>query len=347
MKIKINMKPGLKKFLTASVSVIMVGMVLTTAFNPTIVFSLMTYVKIIGYSLFYGLSLWYGNAYLVGFISKKYVDWNKLPLKSFLITSVTVLIYSSAATVLINYIWVVVILRHTYSDFIEYQMSSMITEIIVAVFITTFFYAIKFFKSWKEVLINEEQLKNEAISLRYEALKNQVNPHFLFNSLNTLTNIVQTDPDLAVKFIKQLSEIYRYVLEQKDTELVDLDTEMKFVQSYLYLLQIRFSEKLILDVRVTENLNYKVIPISIQILLENAVKHNEISSENPLKISIFIDESNNLVVKNNLQTKSTINDSTQIGLSNLKSRYEYLTGKTFEIIKTDEEFIVKLPLINK
>ena len=344
---KISLKSNLKKLLIAVVCVITIGMALTTAFSPSEVYPLKVYIKIIGYSLLLGLTLWYGNAYFISLVSKKYVDWKKKPGKSLLVTLITVFVFSSINTVFVNYLWVSVILGNTYADFIQYQISSVVTEIVVSIFLTTIFYAIKFFKSWKEAVINEEQLKKEAISLRYEALKNQVNPHFLFNSLNTLTNIVQTDPDLATKFIKQLSEIYRYVLEQKDVEFVDLSKEMNFVKSYIYLQEIRFAEKLKVNVQVPENVNFKVIPISIQILVENAVKHNEISTDKPLEISIFIDEFENLIVKNNLQPKSTIIDSTQTGLQNLKSRYEYLSGKTFEIIKTNEYFIVKLPLIRK
>ena len=184
--------------------------------------------------------------------------------------------------------------------------------------------------------------------MQYEALKNQVNPHFLFNSLNVLTSLVESDTEKSVKFIKQLSEVYRYVLEQKDKELVTVETEMKFVESYIFLQKIRYNKNLffIKDPEISgigENL--KIIPLSLQILVENAIKHNVISTEQPLTIEITFENNEYLIIKNNLQKRSTVNGSGNIGLNNIRSRYEYLSDKEFEVIEDSVSFMVKIPLI--
>ena len=138
--------------------------------------------------------------------------------------------------------------------------------------------AIMFFKNWKEAAVQQEKLKREQLALQYETLKSQVNPHFLFNNLNSLTSLISSNPDKAIEFVKKLSEVYRYVLDQKDQELVALDTELKFLESYIFLQKIRFGTNLDVQINVSAK-NFKVIPLSVQMLVENAIKHNEIKQD--------------------------------------------------------------------
>jgi LytS/YehU family sensor histidine kinase len=216
-----------------------------------------------------------------------------------------------------------------------------ITAIIVATI-----YSRQFFKSWREVVVNEERLKREAIELQYKALKNQVNPHFLFNSLNTLSSLVYQNQETAVKFIKQLSDVYRYVLEHKDNELVEVAEEISFVKKYVYLQKIRFGDNLKIEIDVPDKINSVVAPLSLQMLVENAIKHNITSADKPLTIEV-LSENGYIIVKNKLQRKSIVKDFGGIGLDNIRSRYKFLTDKEPVVEETTDEFIVKIPLIEK
>lgn len=189
-------------------------------------------------------------------------------------------------------------------------------------------------------------LQKENLQSQYDVLKQQVNPHFLFNSLNVLTSLIKLEPDLAEKFSEQLSKVYRYVLENKDNELVDLNTELNFLDAYIFLLNIRFVGKLNVNLNVPEENRYdKIIPLAMQLLIENAIKHNVMSKQNPLVIDIFIDKENCLNVINNLQERPSQIVSTGVGLKNILNRYKLLdlSIPTFE--KTKNQFIAKIQLI--
>jgi LytS/YehU family sensor histidine kinase len=204
----------------------------------------------------------------------------------------------------------------------------------------------QFLQSWRQAEINAEKLKAAHISSQFETLKNQVNPHFLFNSLNVLTNLVYDDQDTAAKFIKQLSQVYRYVLESKDRNLVSLKIELEFVDSFIFLQKMRFGESLHVSINVPEDMRMHLVPpLAIQMLLENAIKHNIVSKNNPLNIDLYI-EKNVLVVKNNLQRKNIIpEESSGIGLKNIAERYNYLTNLEVKVLEQDGLYMVKLPLI--
>ena len=206
--------------------------------------------------------------------------------------------------------------------------------------------SVSFFKSWREAVINEEKLKRESIALQYKALKNQVNPHFLFNSLNTLTSLVYQNPDTAVKFIKQLSDIYRYILEHEADELVSVKDEIEFVKKYTFLQQIRFGDNLKVNFSTENGKDKYIVPASVQMLVENAIKHNIVSSEDNLIIDILT-EGDYIVVRNNLQRKSAVKDSGGIGLGNIRSRYGFLTDNKLITEENDKEFVVKLPVLTK
>ena len=200
-----------------------------------------------------------------------------------------------------------------------------------------------FFKNWKEAAVQQEKLKREQLALQYETLKSQVNPHFLFNNLNSLTSLISTNPEKAIDFVKQLSEVYRYVLDQKDQELVALETELKFLESYIFLQKIRFETNLNVQIDVNAG-KFKVIPLSVQMLVENAIKHNEISDKNPLQIRIFSTDDNYLIVENRLQKKAGTEGSGS-GIQNIKDRYEFFTDKKVTISENTEKFKVSIPLL--
>jgi LytS/YehU family sensor histidine kinase len=196
-----------------------------------------------------------------------------------------------------------------------------------------------------ESIKNEEKLKQENLVSKYEALKNQVNPHFLFNSLNTLTGIVEKDNKMATLYIKKLSDIYRYVLEQKDKETVKISEELNFVEDYIYLQKMRYGDGLTFVANIVDK-DGQVAPLALQILIENAVKHNIISDDQPLKIEL-LEEDGYYVIKNNLQKKKTIKQNAQTGLDNLYKRYEFLSSRKVEIEEKANEFTVRLPMIKE
>ena len=190
------------------------------------------------------------------------------------------------------------------------------------------------------------KLQKENLQSQFEVLKQQVNPHFLFNSLNVLTSLIKVDPDLAESFTERLSKVYRYVLENKEKDLVSLGSELEFLRSYLFLLEIRFLNKIIVDLRIDRSyFDYRILPIAIQLLIENAVKHNVFSREEPLHIHIYVDDSRQLNIINNLHERKTKIGSMGVGLENINRRYTLVTDRKPEFIKTGGQFIARLPLL--
>jgi two-component system LytT family sensor kinase len=199
---------------------------------------------------------------------------------------------------------------------------------------------------WKKSLVEAERLRRENIQSQLDILKSQVNPHFLFNSLNTLSSLVHENPDLSVEFIQKLSKTYRYVLEIKDRELISLEEEMECVHAYLFLLRIRFEDALEVEIDIPDPwLQHHVAPLSVQTLLENAIKHNVAARKRPLRIRIHVDAQERLVVVNNLQPKEQNGDSTGTGLANIQARYQLLVRKEVTITRTADQFSVAIPLI--
>lgn len=194
--------------------------------------------------------------------------------------------------------------------------------------------------------LKSEQQAKENILSRFETLKNQVNPHFLFNSLNVLSSLVHEDPNLAEDFIGKLTKVYRYVLDLKDQVLVSLEEELAFIKSYFFLHQIRFGNKLRLYVQIPPEDTHQLLPpLTLQLLVENAIKHNIITHEHPLTIEMYT-EDQHFVVKNNFQPRKESVASTGIGLQNLKSRYQFLSDIQPSFVKDADSYIAKVPLLD-
>jgi sensor histidine kinase YesM len=189
-------------------------------------------------------------------------------------------------------------------------------------------------------------LQKENLTSQLEALKNQVDPHFLFNSFSTLASIIEEGREMAVNFVQELSSVYRYVLQTRVETLVTVGEELEFIHSYSFLMSSRFGENLSIAVKVPEKFHRsRIIPFSLQLLVENAIKHNIISGKKVLTINLF-EENGALVVENNLQKKTNPGSSTRIGLENIRNRYRLITGKEVRVRKTDTEFRVEIPLID-
>ena len=190
------------------------------------------------------------------------------------------------------------------------------------------------------------ELQKENLQSQFEVLKQQVNPHFLFNSLNVLTSLIKIDPDLAESFTEKLSKVYRYVLENKEKDMVLLSTELDFMNAYVFLLDIRFMGKIFVSIDIDKSKNdLMILPMALQLLIENAIKHNTFSKANPLKIDLLIDQYDYLVVRNNIQIRETQIESTGVGLANIRNRYALISDKKPVFETTSKEFIAKIPLV--
>jgi len=201
-----------------------------------------------------------------------------------------------------------------------------------------------FYTQWNDSFKQMQKLKEEKLIFQYETLKNQVNPHFLFNSLNTLSSLVSQDVESSEKFIQKLSSVYRYILENKDKELVPVSTELEFVKDFFYLQKIRDQEKIELKIEVSKGNTEMILPVSLQMLVENAIKHNVATRTDPLQIIIHNEGLDKLVVRNSLKEKLQLNNSSKIGLKNLNERCRLILDREIEIQETSDEFVVKVPV---
>jgi LytS/YehU family sensor histidine kinase len=182
------------------------------------------------------------------------------------------------------------------------------------------------------------------MTYKYESLRNQINPHFLFNSLNVLSDLVYDDQAMAVKFIQQLSDLFRYVLDSRDKELVPLKDELEFIRSFTFLLKMRFEDKLIIESDVQVNSDDFIVPMTLQLLIENAVKHNEVSEAFPLRIQIRKNK-DYLEVENDLRPKNVGEDSKKTGLKNIIQQFAFFSNQPIEIIPSETNFVVRVPIL--
>jgi hypothetical protein len=202
------------------------------------------------------------------------------------------------------------------------------------------------YRQWKEAIIDAEKLQKINWESRYEGLKQQVNPHFLFNSINTLSSLIHEDKAGAGRYVKEMSQVYRYLLRTNDDELVPLETEIRFIQSYFHLLKTRFGSAIQLEIAVPPHcMDYFLPPLTLQMLVENAVKHNNVSKDSPLKIVISSTKNGWLSVSNNLQKKLGTVDSTGIGLENIQEKYKLLGLPGVQLMDTGSVFTAMIPLV--
>lgn len=205
-----------------------------------------------------------------------------------------------------------------------------------------------FFEQWGKSRIEADELKHERLQSQFNALKQQVNPHFLFNALSTLKSLLAEDQTRAAEFVQKLSNVYRYVLEATGKDTVELGTETDAARAYTFLQQTRFGENLKVNIHLPDEFkNLYIAPLTLQILLENAIKHNIISNDRPLFVDVSVEVGYWLVVKNNLQKKISVEPGTQLGLKNIVNRYRFLDNRTVEIRESDSEFVVRVPLLER
>ena len=212
---------------------------------------------------------------------------------------------------------------------------------IISVIITLIFYSVYYYRHKQEKRVKEQKFIARTASAKFDALKNQLDPHFLFNSLNVLTSLIEENPEAATKFTTALSKVYRYVLEQKNKELVTVEEELKFANLYMSLIKMRFEDSIVFTVPDSvSNPEAKVVPLSLQLLLENAVKHNQVTPSKKLHISIE-EIDGNLVVTNNVQPKQVVRESSGVGLKNIRQRYEFFTNRPVTIKEDAADLVLR------
>jgi sensor histidine kinase YesM len=220
-------------------------------------------------------------------------------------------------------------------------------SLLITFMISSLYASASFFIQWKENLLRAQALEKATLEAKYDTLRNQVNPHFLFNSLNTLIVLVNDNP-VATRYVESMSEIMRYMLQSRDKEAVLLRDELNIAKEYLFIQKNRFGDKLTVDFEIPEQYyHYAIAPLAMQMLLENALKHNVCSAEHPLKVKIYIVDNLYVVVENSVRPKNDKEPSTGVGLENIRNRYIHLTGKDILVKQGNGRFIVMLPLFEK
>lgn len=296
-------------------------------------------------SIFITIIVWEGNLQIDIRMNEKY-PWVAAPLKRLLLHLLVSLVFSVLGIYLPMFFYNKYICNVPAVNKGALMTMSVVVGVLITIIILTIEISTQFFNNWKNSLLEVEKYKTESAQAQLENLKSQINPHFLFNNMSVLSSLVYKDQDKAVDFINQLSKVYRYLLDNKGNELVSLQTELAFIKSYTYLLQIRFDTNIEFDFQIPSHAQQLLIPpMALQMLIENAIKHNEVSSEQPLKVSIIAD-TQFVTVSNNLQLRSNTEPGSKTGLRNIRERYKFYTTAQVEVIENGNEYSVKLPLLN-
>ena len=301
-------------------------------------------------SALYCFGLGFGNILINNYLSSKW-DWITLTNQRVWSGIIATVLYTIPVVLLIDYIVFVVLNGVDVNEFFRGNYFWIhLFYIILSLGISTFLHARGFMINWKSAM-TQESTKQEIVAktetAKFESLKNQLDPHFLFNSLNVLTSLIGENPAQAEKFTTKLSKVYRYVLEQRNKDLVPVEEELKFAKTYMQLLEMRFEDAVKFNIPDSiSNDELKIVPLSLQLLLENAVKHNVVSSSKPLTVHIY-EEDTYLIIENNVNPKDAIGKSTKVGLQNIADRYGLITQKGVKIENNNKIFKVSLPLLYK
>lgn len=289
---------------------------------------------------------WEGNRLIKPYMKRKFlVQKNKFRFLGFFfiagnfigVTAAVVMVYL-VGSLIYGYTW-------------KQNWNPLKLNIIYATLINLFLHLVNailfFFREYRRQWSEAEELRRNSEQAQVQLIKSQINPHFLFNNLNVLSGMVIKNNPEANHFIEEFSKVYRYILNNQEKELVPLSSELEFIQPYIFLLRTRFENSLQVSINIPEHYkNCHVVPASLQMLIENAIKHNIVSSQRPLHIDIHANGNQTLIVSNNLQPRQAVEEpSTRIGLQNIMKRYELISGRNVVVKKTEGVFEVTLPLL--
>lgn len=299
------------------------------------------------FTMLYSVVLYFANA-LIFIQLDKYFEKNRFHLKRLVIGFLASFFVSGLAIFFLRMLEDVGFENKTIQEFIQNEMpANYVVAMVITIIVSLVIHLVYFYKSYQENKLKEQKIIAGTASAQFESLKNQIDPHFLFNSLNVLSSLIEENPESAQKFTTSLSKVYRYVLEQKDKELVSVAEELKFAKTYMNLLKMRFENSITFEIpEGFDNEEAKVVPLSLQLLLENCIKHNVVSEAKPLHVKISI-ENGQLVITNNLQKKEVLQDRKGVGLQNIVNRYGILTNRKVLVEENEKEFKVLLPILTK
>ncbi|MBN1927471.1 MAG: histidine kinase [Prolixibacteraceae bacterium] len=275
--------------------------------------------------------------------------WNKFPWekKPFLhiITVIAYIVFFTAAFIIVVY-FINRIIKGETENYWQNNKTLNLAILLVFVFIVIIHELAYLFFSWKKEITRSANLEKEHMQAKFEALKNQVNPHFLFNSLGTLSSLINSDQNKAVQYVNEFSKIYRYILDVNNTDFVNLSEETDFINSYIFLQHIRYGEGFRFENHINKSLHSSyILPLTLQLLIENALKHNTLSVKSPLIIEAFSNEQEELIIVRNNRQLRNVENSPGLGLKNLEQRYRNFTGKSIKHYFSEEHFVVEIPII--
>jgi hypothetical protein len=298
----------------------------------------------LGYLYFIGLAycIWQGNRYLL-FRTRQRFTWFDKPIEKLILLFFNNIFFTSPLTIA----WLCLWFRWGGFAAIKWDVVTNVTlvNVICVLFVTHVYETVFMVKEQQSEQVRSARLLKAKAEAELEALKNQIDPHFMFNSLNSLSYLIDADPARARQFTEHLAEVFRYILMQKEHTLVMVDDELAFVGHYVTLLQLRFGSALEIMQHIPEAASALIPPISIFVALENAVKHNEISMQVPLRINMTVNEEA-LIIQNRLQPKRSLQPSSGIGLKNLDERFFIITGKRITVENDGKHFTVRMPLMS-
>jgi len=297
--------------------------------------------------MLYTIMLHLGNMVVFIVIDKMFHSTG-LSLKRLLVGFISSFIVSLIIVFALRVFEDIVIEGKTFFKFFDDErISNYYVAMIITLVITFSLHLFHFYKKYQENRVKQQKIIAGTASAKFETLKNQIDPHFLFNSLNVLSSLIEENPESAQRFTTSLSKVYRYVLEQKDKELVSVEEELSFAKTYMNLLKMRFENSVFFELPTgVSNPEARVVPLSLQLLLENTIKHNVVSQERPLHIRIY-EEGGYLVVQNDFQKKEVLQDRRGVGLQNIVSRYAIITARQVQVEQTEQHFTVRLPVLTK
>ena len=301
----------------------------------------------VGSYMLYSIVLTFINSSWFDYLNGK-VEWKKYGRYRLLIGALGGVVFTMLGIFAIRKFLEMYVGGESWEEFIsEERIVHYYIALLITLVVTVFFHAVHFYKLSRDKQIKEQKIIAGTASARFDALKNQLDPHFLFNSLNVLTSLIEEDSAQAQKFTTSLSKVYRYVLEQKNKDLVTVNEELQFAKTYVRLLKMRFEDSIVFDIpEESSNPEARIVPLSLQLLLENAVKHNIVMAGKPLHIKVF-EQDGYLVISNNLQEKSVVKKSSGVGLRNIQQRYQILTDREVVINKSRDTFQVSIPMLTR
>jgi two-component system, LytTR family, sensor kinase len=289
--------------------------------------------------------LWKGNFMVDQYLNKKY-SWVKSPQKRLQIQ----IIISFTFTSFFLFVFMYILHQIRFGDgrIINQRMIQLFPISLSLTFcVLTIHIGKQFYDALKNSLLETEKYKTESAIAQLQNLKNQLNPHFLFNNLSVLTSLVYKNQDKAAQFINELAKVYRYVLDSKNAELVSLQQELDFIEHYIYLQKIRFEDSVVFEINIEESMKSAyLLPMCLQMVVENTIQHNETSQANPLLVSIYTID-NTLVIENPIKLRTNVVDSSKTGLKNIELRYSFFTDEKVIVNNNEKTYKIILPLIQR